>query len=94
MPPHPPPPIYKFTISISRHLCERNDEIFHQTPAQNEGIQIGEILAKADGGWPRVENYEVAYHGFVFGADGMPKERPNCYITAKLRLYYISAHIS
>ena len=48
-------------------------------------------MARANGGWPRVEDYEVAYHGFVFGPDGMPKEKPNCYITAKLRLNYISA---
>ena len=53
--------------------------------ADNEGIQIKEILAKADGGCPRREDFEAAYNGYVFGPDGKAKERPNVYIAEKLR---------
>ena len=44
-----------------RHLCERNQFIYHQTPAQNEGIQIHELIAKAQGGQPKREDYEVGW---------------------------------
>ena len=54
--------------------------------ADNEGIQIKEILAKADGGCPKSEDFEAAYNGYVFGPDGKAKERPNVYIAEKLRL--------
>ena len=70
-----------------RHLCEHNDDINHQKMADNKGIQIKEILAKADGGCPRGEDFEAVYLGYVFGPDGKPKERPNVYIAEKLRLY-------
>ena len=53
--------------------------------AENEGIQIKEILAKADGGCPRSEDFEAAYNGYVFGPDGRVKERPYVYMSEKLR---------
>ena len=65
-----------------RHLCEHNDDIYHQKMAENEGIQIKEILAKADGGCPRSEDFEAAYNGYVFGPDGRIKERPYVYMSS------------
>ena len=53
--------------------------------AENEGIQIKETLAKADGGCPRSEDFEAAYNGHVFGPDGRVKERPYVYMSEKLR---------
>ena len=53
--------------------------------ADNEGIQIKEILAKADGGCPKSEDFEAAYNGYVFGPDGKAKERPNVYISESLK---------
>ena len=78
--------IFYFLLSNCRHLCDHNDDIYHQKMADNEGIQIKEILAKADGGCPKSEDFEAAYNGYVFGPDGKAKERPNVYIAEKLRL--------
>ena len=76
---------FTFFFIKHRHLCEHNDDIYHQKMAENEGIQIKEILAKADGGCPRSEDFEAAYNGYVFGPDGRVKERPYVYMSEKLR---------
>ena len=80
-----PPSVMVLFFIKHRHLCEHNDDIYHQKMAENEGIQIKEILAKADGGCPRSEDFEAAYNGYVFGPDGRVKERPYVYMSENLR---------